>query len=334
MATRDGKQFVDRLRRFPREVWIEGKRVTDVTAHPAFRRSVQQLARLYDMQQEPGLRDALTFTVPETRERAGAAFMPARTLADLKKRREAYRLWAEATFGLMGRSPDFLNVTLLAFAEARSVFGRGGERYAQNVQRYYEYVRDNDLFLSHALIAPQNDRSKASSGQTDTTLHLKVVQETSEGIVVAGARMLATLGPVSDEMIIYNLPMFRPGDEDHAVMFAVPTHTKGLRQICRTPYDRADQSSFDHPLASRFEEADALLGLLWGWRSRLRERSKLTSFYTSSKCLENVLVTSSSSKAHSSVPKWSTKRRPAAMCGRHSRHFRPCAPSCPLPIRG
>jgi anthranilate 3-monooxygenase (FAD) / 4-hydroxyphenylacetate 3-monooxygenase len=76
---------------------------------------------------------------------------------------------------------------------------------------------------------------------------------------VAGARMLATLGPVSDEMIIYNLPMFRPGDEDHAVMFAVPTHTKGLRQICRTPYDRADQSSFDHPLASRFEEADALL---------------------------------------------------------------------------
>jgi len=85
MATRDGKQFVDRLRRFPREVWIEGKRVTDVTAHPAFRRSVQQLARLYDMQQEPGLRDALTFMVPETRERAGAAFMPARTLADLKE---------------------------------------------------------------------------------------------------------------------------------------------------------------------------------------------------------------------------------------------------------
>ena len=66
MATRDGKQFVDRLRRFPREVWIEGELVTDVAAHPAFRRSVLQLARLYDMQQEPELRDALTFVVPET----------------------------------------------------------------------------------------------------------------------------------------------------------------------------------------------------------------------------------------------------------------------------
>ena len=76
MATRDGKQFVDRLRRFPREVWIEGELVTDVAKHPAFRRSVQQLAHLYDMQQEPGLRDALTFVVPETGERAGTAFMP------------------------------------------------------------------------------------------------------------------------------------------------------------------------------------------------------------------------------------------------------------------
>lgn len=259
MATRSGQQFVDRLREFPRDVWIEGERVSDVTAHPAFRRSVQQLARLYDMQGDPKLSETLTFLVPETGHRAGTAFMPARSIADLKKRRDAYRVWAEATFGLMGRTPDFLNVTLLAFAEAKNVFGRGGEQYAHNVQRYYEYVRDNDLFLSHALVTPQNDRSQSSSGQADTSLHLKVVRETSEGIVVSGARMLATLGPVADEMIMYNLPTFRTGDDDHAIMFAVPTHVKGLRQICRTPYDRADQSSFDHPLASRFEESDALL---------------------------------------------------------------------------
>src|SRR5262249_56209717 len=76
MATRDGKQFVDRLRRFPREVWIEGKLVTDVTAHPALRRSVRQLGRLYDMQQEPGLRDPLTFVVPQTSQPTGTAFIP------------------------------------------------------------------------------------------------------------------------------------------------------------------------------------------------------------------------------------------------------------------
>jgi anthranilate 3-monooxygenase (FAD)/4-hydroxyphenylacetate 3-monooxygenase len=259
MPIRDGRQFVARLRAHPREVWVEGERVADVTTHPVFKPSVEQLARLYDMQLDPALRETLTYVVPETGERAGTGFMPAHSAADLAKRRAAYRLWAETNFGLMGRSPDFLNVTLLAFAEARDVFARGGERFGRAVERYYEYVRDNDLFLSHALVTPQNDRSRSSSGQADDTLHLKVVQETADGIVVSGARMLATLGPVSDEMIMYNLPTFRPGDEDHAIMFAVPTDVMGLRQICRTPYDHGDQAAFDHPLASRFEENDSLL---------------------------------------------------------------------------
>jgi anthranilate 3-monooxygenase (FAD)/4-hydroxyphenylacetate 3-monooxygenase len=259
MPVRDGQKFVTRLHEHPRDVWIEGERVTDVTVHPAFRRSVEQLARLYDMQFDSTTQEALTYVVPETGQRAGAAFMPARSVADLVKRRNAYRVWAEATFGLMGRSPDFLNVTLLAFAEARDVFARGGEQFGRNIAHYYEYIRDSDLFLSHALITPQNDRSRTSSAQVDSSLHLKVMRETAAGIIVSGARMLATLGPVSDEMIIYNLPTFRPGDEDHAIMFAVPTDVKGLRQICRTPYDRAEQSRFDHPLASRFEESDTLL---------------------------------------------------------------------------
>ena len=234
MAARSGKEFIAGLRAHPREVWIEGKRVADVTDHPALRQSVQQLALLYDMQSAPGHRDLLTWQVPETGLRAGTAFMPARSLADLQHRRGAYRLWAQATFGLMGRTPDFLNCTLLAFAEASHVFARGGKQYGENIERYYRYVRDHDLFLSHALIPPQNDRSKPSAAQEEN-LHLRVVRESSAGIIVRGARMLATLGPVSDEMILYNLPGFRPGDEDHAIMFAVPTGLQGCAKSAARP---------------------------------------------------------------------------------------------------
>ena len=68
MTIRDGRQFVARLRVHPRDVWVEGERVADVTAHPAFTRSVEQLARLYDMQLDPALQDTLTYLVPETGE--------------------------------------------------------------------------------------------------------------------------------------------------------------------------------------------------------------------------------------------------------------------------
>ena len=36
----------------------------------------------------------------------------------------------------------------------------GSQAYADNVVNYYEYVRDNDLFLTHALGDPQVDRSQ------------------------------------------------------------------------------------------------------------------------------------------------------------------------------
>jgi anthranilate 3-monooxygenase (FAD) / 4-hydroxyphenylacetate 3-monooxygenase len=256
MGVRSGRQFLHGLSDQPREVWISGERVEDVTAHPAFAPAARTLATLYDMQLDPRHQDVLTYVLPNG-ERAGTAFMPAGSRADLEKHRRAYQLWAERTFGLMGRSPDFLNCTLRAFAEARDVFDRAGREFGDRITRYYEHVRDNDLFLSHALITPQNDRSKSSGEQA--RLHLRVVKERADGIVVGGARMLATLGAVSDEIIIYCLPGLKPGDEDHALVFAVPTGAPGLRQICREPYDTGGRDSFDHPLGTRFEETDSLL---------------------------------------------------------------------------
>ncbi len=260
MGIRSGQQFVQDLKCNIRDVWIEGEKVEDVTTHPAFSSSVRQLAALYDSQHDPELSDKLTYMVPETKDRAGMAFMPAYSPEDLVKRRVAYQIWAEMTFGLMGRSPDFLNCTLLALYEAREVIARGGEKFGENIKAYYCHVRDNDLFLSHALISPQNDRSKSSAQQADKSLHLRVTKETDAGIYVSGARMIATLGAVSDEMLMYSLPGLKPGDEDYAIVFAVPTHAKGLRQICRQPFARAgERSSFDYPLSSRFEENDSLL---------------------------------------------------------------------------
>lgn len=259
-AVRTGAQFLAHLKERPRDVWIQGERAGDVTSHPAFVASARQLAHLYDMQHDPAHRDVLTYVDEEAGVRVGTAFMPSYTHADLVKRRRAFETWARATFGLMGRSPDFLNTTVLAFAEAKDLFAEGSKDLAENVVAYYRYIRDNDLFLSHALVTPQNDRSLSSAEQAEQSMHLRVVKERDDGIVVSGARMLATLGPVSDEMIMYNLPVFKEGvDEDHAIVFAVPTGVEGLRQICRTPYDTGGRSAFDYPLSSNFEESDALL---------------------------------------------------------------------------
>ncbi len=259
MGARTGKMYLEGLRARPREVWLRGERVQDVTIHPALAKPAQHIARLYDMQHEAQYRNVLTYLSPTTGNRVGTAFMMARDAADLKKRREAFRLWAEESFGLLGRSPDFLNTTLMAFAEAPAVFDRLGRRYRENVERYYEFVRENDLFLTHALVTPQTDRTKSAFDQAEEFLHMGVVRETDQGLIVRGARMLATHGPIADEVVVYNLPGLKPGDEAYAMAFALPLDTPGVKMICREPFDEGGRPAYDHPLATRFEEPDALL---------------------------------------------------------------------------
>jgi anthranilate 3-monooxygenase (FAD) / 4-hydroxyphenylacetate 3-monooxygenase len=259
MAIRTGAQYIEGLRRHPREVWIQGQRVDDVASHPAFAKPAAHIAKLYDMQHDPAHRDILSYVSPSTGARVGTAFMMSRSHADLVKRRQAFQLWAESSFGLLGRSPDFLNTTVMAFAESPGVFQEMGPRFAENIRRYYEHVREHDLFLTHALITPQTDRSQGSKDQADPFLHMGVVRETEQGLVMRGARMLATHGPIADEVIVYHLPGIKAGEEAYATAFAIPVGTQGVRMICREPFDVGTRAAFDHPLSTHFEEPDALL---------------------------------------------------------------------------
>ena len=101
MAARNGEEFIEGLRRAPREVWISGRRVGDITTDPVFRRPIQSIAQLYDLQTRPEYREVMTYVGDG--ELCGSSFMIPRTRADLVKRRQSMKVWADATFGMVGR---------------------------------------------------------------------------------------------------------------------------------------------------------------------------------------------------------------------------------------
>ncbi|HET7343114.1 MAG TPA: 4-hydroxyphenylacetate 3-hydroxylase N-terminal domain-containing protein, partial [Methylomirabilota bacterium] len=57
MGARTGREYLQGLREQPREVWLGGERVKDVTAHPALRHGAEAIASLYDLQHDPALRE-------------------------------------------------------------------------------------------------------------------------------------------------------------------------------------------------------------------------------------------------------------------------------------
>ena len=260
MPIRTGQQYIDSMRRKAKgmEVYLNGKRVKDVTKEPLFQGPMQSIAEQYDMQHDPAYRDVLTYTSPTTGDPVATSFMIPHSAEELTKKRQAFKLRADHNFGFMGRAPDFMNCLVTGWAMGKQGFAQRGEQFGENAQAYYEYCRENDLFLTHVLITPQVDRSKPSSEQEDPFIHLGRVGETDEGIIVRGAKMVGTFAPLTEEIYVIPFGGVTPGDHAYATVFAIPTDTPGLKFICRETVAPLPRSRFDHPLSSRFEEMDAL----------------------------------------------------------------------------
>jgi 4-hydroxyphenylacetate 3-monooxygenase len=241
-----------------RQIFLDGALVCDHVRHPAFRASVASAARMFDFQAAPENQSKMTFVSPKTGERVNRMWQLPTCYESLVERRKALEAWAELSCGFLGRSPDHVASALSAMHMGRHLFGERAERV---VADYYEFARDNDLYLTYAIINPQADRSKSASEQADEFLAACVVDEDAEGITVRGAKMLATALPMANEVMIASIQPLKQGEEKYSFTAMVPLSTKGLKLLSRKSFEASAISVFDNPLSSTFDENDSVLYL-------------------------------------------------------------------------
>jgi 4-hydroxyphenylacetate 3-monooxygenase len=261
MGIRTGAQYLEGLRD-GREVWMHGRRIEDVTTEPGLCRGAHTLADFLDRVHEPAHREKLSYAEAGSDERFSLSFLKPGSKEDVERRGAAFYEWAKWSGGMFGRTPDYKNASVMAFAAASEFLaGEGGRpEFAENMRRYYEKARVEDLVLTHTLVNPQFNAALAAAGRSSPEVALQIVGENDAGVVVNGARLLATLGPHADEIEVFPSTLLKASPENvpFAIAFTIPIDTRGLRLICRDTYD-AGKSHFDAPLASRFEEMDAVV---------------------------------------------------------------------------
>jgi 4-hydroxyphenylacetate 3-monooxygenase len=256
MAARTGKEFLAGLSR-RREVWVGDDRVDQVASHPAFAGAAETLAALFDLQHRAA--GVCLMPDPETGEPINLSHMIPRSRADLERRHACLQRIAEFTVGLMGRTPDYMNVTFAGFAGRADEWAvNGNDKGAANLVAYQKLLRRNDLSLTHTIIHPTIDKSKGDAPQAGSQVALHKVADTAHGIIVRGARILATLAPFADEIAVYPAVPLPEGADDFALSFCIPADTPGLKFLCRDSCSTAP-NLFDHPLSSRFDEQDAFV---------------------------------------------------------------------------
>jgi 4-hydroxyphenylacetate 3-monooxygenase len=255
MSARTGAEYLQSLKDC-RAVWVDGESVSDVTAHPGFKGSLAGMAGYFDWQHRH--RDPCLMEGADGAPTSVSHLIP-RSREDLTRRHEGLKQLARYSVGMLGRTPDYVNVTFAGFAGQPSLWRiAGNEEGHDNLCAFQREIAEKDLSLTHTIVHPIVDKRIPDYEGVNETLALKKVGETRESIIVSGARILATLGPFADELAVYPAHPIPAASPEIAMAFSVPLNAPGLKVLCRDHYG-VDRNVFDAPFSSRFDEQDAFV---------------------------------------------------------------------------
>ena len=249
------QEYLDSLKD-GREIWIYGERVKDVTTHPAFRNTVHMLARLYDALHDERKDIICTPTDTGNGGYTHRFFKAPRSVEDMLGSRDAIAEWARVTYGWMGRAPDYKAAFL-------ATLGANPDFYApfdDNARRWYKKVNEEVTFVNHAIVNPPVDRDKELAEVRDVYMHVE--KETDAGLIVSGAKVVATTSTLTQYNFIANNGLLPIKTKDFAFVCIVPNDSPGLKLYCRPSYEMtaaAMGSPFDYPLSSRLDENDSII---------------------------------------------------------------------------
>lgn len=243
-----------------RAVYLDGKKVDDVSTHPAYRHAVASAGALYDYQADPANIERMTFDVGGGR-RVNRAWQLPKSYAELVERRKALVEWAEVSCGFLGRSPDHVASSMSGMMMGIEVFDNYDPKRAQAFRDWYDYARKSDLFLTYVINNVQGDRSKAfgDQGKNAQDMVARIVDEDASGITIRGAKLFATSAIMANEIFVGSGQPLRPGEEHLAFSCALPMGTKGLKMLSRKSFEAHAPNEYDNPLAYRYDENDALV---------------------------------------------------------------------------
>lgn len=252
-----GQEYLESLRD-DREVYLYGERVKDVASHPAFHNPARMVARQYDALHDPARRDELVS--PTDTGSDGYThhfFRTPHSAEDLVADQRAIAAWARMSYGWMGRGPDY-KAAFLGTLGANAEFY---EPFSDNARRWYRESQEKVLYWNHAIVHPPVDRNRPPDEVADVFIHVE--KETDAGLVVSGAKVVATASALTHYNFIahYGLPIKK---REFALVATVPMSAPGVKLICRPSYAATAAvmgSPFDYPLSSRLDENDTILVL-------------------------------------------------------------------------
>jgi 4-hydroxyphenylacetate 3-monooxygenase len=252
---RTGSEYLQSIRD-GREIYINGERVRDVTAHPMFKPLVSIRARIYDMQHEPATRPIMSYE--ENRETHAINNKLPKTREDWWDKRRATDTVFEEIGGIVTRVGDETVGEMWSLFDGQDVLNEVDPQFSKNIREHISKVLHRDPFHVSANTDPKGDRSKPPQEQ-DPDMLLHVVKETDAGLIVRGAKYETAAAYANQAFTKPTIANWgNDAFSDYAVGFICDLGSPNLKFICRTGFAGRAPAD-DYPLANKFDEVDTLV---------------------------------------------------------------------------
>ncbi|MFS3130219.1 4-hydroxyphenylacetate 3-hydroxylase N-terminal domain-containing protein [Nocardioides sp. Bht2] len=227
MAMMNGAQYLASLQD-GRRIFAEGEEIKDLAEHAQFAKSLRLVADGYDAHYEPGA------------EASGPYFKIPRSKDELKELLTDLMKW------------DMVTVTtsqgLLALLTAAARMRADLPEYAERIEKYFAYCKENDLRCVQAITDAKGDRKFSPGKQSDEDSYTHIVERREDGIVIRGAKLHISSASVSHELVVMPTKAMKEGEEQYAVACAIPVNAPGVK-IVNTSYAPRERAE-DFPASS------------------------------------------------------------------------------------
>ena len=239
-----------------REVWISGKKVTDICLHPQLKPVIDVRARIYDMQHDPATQEQITYK--ENKERFAIGLRLPNKKKNWEDKRKAVDLVMHDIGGVVTRMGDETIGEMWSLWDGKDILNEIDPRFAENIETHIHTAIKLDPFHVSANTDPKGDRSKAPQDQ-DPDMLVHVVKETDAGIVIRGAKYETAASYSNQAFLKPTIANWGNSElSDYALGCIVKMNAPGVKHICRTGFaGRAPNA--DYPLSNKVDEIDTLM---------------------------------------------------------------------------
>lgn len=250
MAVRTYEEYLASLRAMRPNMYKFDELITDVTTHPATRRTVEGHGWTFRAAADPELKDQVTTVSHLTGEPISRYLSILQSPEDMYANSRMKRLMFHLTGTCTGGRCAGWTALNAMFITTWEMDQELGTTYHQRLLTWLRDAQTRDITISGALTDAKGDRTKRPSQQDDPDMFLRVVEKRDDGIVVRGAKVMICGVAAANEIFVLPGSGYREEDADYCLSFVIPKDSKGLTIVeTRHPSDSRDQEEgFDNPV--------------------------------------------------------------------------------------